>query len=66
MLRPMADEVPYEQEDMFGAPAEEAPQATAQGDEKYIYSRASVPKDVSAGANLFAEDLQPFSPPPAP
>jgi hypothetical protein len=68
MVQPMnGDELPYDREDMFSAaPAEDAgPQANNQGDEKYIYSRASVPKDVSINQQ-FAEDLQPFSPPPPP
>jgi hypothetical protein len=66
MVQPMgSDELAYDQEDMFAAPPEEAtPQAT-QGDDKYIYSRASVPKDVGANTH-FAQDLQPFSPPPPP
>jgi Mitochondrial domain of unknown function (DUF1713) len=68
VAQPMGgDELAFEQEDAFAAvPQEEAaPQQAQAGDDKYIYSRASVPRDVGAGAH-FARDMQPFSPPPAP
>jgi hypothetical protein len=58
-----SEELAYDQEDVFAAPEEPAP-PPPQSDDKYIYSRASVPKDI--GGAQFAQGLQPFSPPPPP
>jgi hypothetical protein len=63
MIEPVSrDELANDQEEMFSGSAEEAwTQSNSYSDEKYVYSRASVPKDITA--NKFEEALQPFSPP---